>query len=345
MKTTFYTACDAPFFVGVVSLVNSLALTGNHQEVVVFDLGLTDDQRRFLSSSATLIIPPEHLIPSHPYLVKPLITKLHETDVAVWIDSDMMVTASLEPLVARAAEGAICVFPDPEVDRWFLEWESDLSLRSPLRRQPYVNAGFFALATPRWSGFLGRWDELCQSIPLDRTVIRGAPKDDPLFASDQDALNALLMSEVAAESLEIRHPNEEVHCHAQPHARIIDGQKLAVEYRSVPVTLLHQALLPKPWQRQGWKILDSGNPYVRLIPRVLFAEDVRLRLAVDQVPRWLRPSRRETALRGATLAARCYRGLYRFVFFSVYYRMSPRARAPIRTCVRRVMRLWQASRR
>jgi len=45
---TYYTIANAPFFPGVVALLNSLRLTRNTGELVVLDRGLDDDQRERL---------------------------------------------------------------------------------------------------------------------------------------------------------------------------------------------------------------------------------------------------------------------------------------------------------
>jgi hypothetical protein len=330
MKTTLYTASDSAFFVGLVVLLNSLALTGNEEELVVLDLGLTEKQTRLLAGIATVVRVPAELSPRHPYLVKPLVHRVQETDVAVWIDSDMMVTRPLRPLIDRAATGAICLFPDPEIERWFPEWEHEFALRAPLRRRPYVNAGFFALSTRHWAGFLDRYGELCDSIPMERTLARGAPKEDPLWASDQDAMNALLMSEVPAEAVHVQSEHEEVHCHVAGDIRVLDERTLEVQNASSRVTLLHQSLLPKPWAADGWKNLQE-NAYLRLAPRVLFGHDVQLRLDPRVVPVWLRPSYTAPATRRLAIAT----GRARLVAYSFYHRLPPRVRTPIKATVQR----------
>lgn len=337
MKVTYYTASDASFFIGLVVLLNSLALTGNVEELVVLDLGLTELQGQLLSGLATVVPIPPGRVPRMPYFVKPLVHRLHETDIAVWIDSDMMVTRRLAPLVERAAAGQICVFHDPPApnrERWFPEWREEFDLRAPLRQEPYVNAGFFALSTHRWATFLDRWNELCEHIRPERTIAHGAPQSDPLWAADQDALNALLMSEVPAGAVNIQGEGEEVHCHVQGDARVLDERTLQVSKEGGTVALLHHSLTPKPWAADGWKLLRE-NAYVRLAPRVLFGGDVRLPLDPNVVPTWLRPgldaraARRLTVVRGSA---------YRFAL----RRLPARVRAPLKTIVGWVATLWRA---
>jgi len=331
MKTTFYTASDSTFFVGLVVLLNSLALTRNNEELVVLDVGLTEKQRHLLTGLATVITVPPALTPRLPNFVKTLVHRVWETDVAVWIDSDIMVTGPLGPIVDRAAAGAICLFPDPEIERWFPEWQNGFALRAPLRRRPYVNTGFFALSTQRWAGLLDRWGELCESVPLERTLRRGGPKDDPFWASDQDPMNALLMSEVPAEAIDVQSADEEVHSHVPGDVRVLDERTLEVRRGSARVTLLHQSLMPKPWAADGWKNLQE-NPYVRLAPRVLFGDDVPLRLDSRTVPAWLRPSRGAWAARRFAITT----GRARRFAYSSYYRLPPRVRIPVKATVRQL---------
>jgi hypothetical protein len=337
VKVTYYTASDASFFVGLVALLNSLALTGNLEELVVIDLGLTEVERQALSGLATVVRVPRERMPRMPYFVKPLVHRLQETDIAVWIDSDMIVTRRLAPLVERAAAGEICVFPDahhPNGDRWFPEWREEFNLRAPLRREPYVNAGFFALSTHRWATLLDRWREVCEHIRPERTIAHGAPQSDPLWAADQDALNALLMSEVPAGAVHIQGEDEEVHCHHPGGARVLDERTLDVCKKGAPVTLLHHSLTPKPWQADGWKLLHE-NPYVRLAPRVLFGADVRLPLDANAVPPWLRPGLDARAARRLTVVGA---SAYRFAL----RHLPPRVRAPLKTMVGWVATSWRS---
>ena len=314
----------------MVVLLNSLALTGNREELVVLDLGLTEPQRRRLDGLATVVHVPPALMPRHPYCIKPLVHRMRETDVAVWIDSDMMVTRSLAPLVHRAAAGAICVFPDPERERWFPQWRSEFALKQTLRREQYVNAGFFALSTHRWKTLLDRYGELCECLVPERIIGRGGRIDDPMWAGDQDVLNALLMSEVPVGAVEVGRDDEEVHCHVAGEVRVLDERTLEVEKHGTRVTLLHHSLAPKPWAPDGWRKLQE-NAYVQLAPRVLFGDDVPLRLDPSLVPAWLRPGPMTPAARRlAVLRGRAYRFTY-----SMYYRLPKRVRRRVKAVLRK----------
>jgi hypothetical protein len=100
-------------------------------------------------------------------------------------------------------------------------------------------------------------------------------------------MNALLMSEVEPDAVELQGEEEEVHCHIPGDVRLVDEQALELRNGAARVTLLHQSLMPKPWMGDAWRNLQK-NPYVRLAPRVLFDDDVPLRLDSRAVPAWPR---------------------------------------------------------
>ena len=196
--STYYTIANAPFFPGLVALLNSLRLSGNRGELVVLDRGLEEEQRELLAPHATVVqLPDEHV--SHPALLKPYAQALDPKGVVILLDSDMMVVRSLDWIVEQAAAGRICLFPDPIPDRWFAEWADTLELSAPLRRGTYLNAGFVAFDVERWPSLLSRWWELCAKIPADQLYTDQAV---PFWAADQDALNALLFSELPEEAVE-----------------------------------------------------------------------------------------------------------------------------------------------
>src|SRR3954447_2697181 len=66
---TFYTIANAPFFPGLVGLLNSLRLSGNEGELVVLDRGLTAEQRARLEPHVRLVQLTEESTP-HPTLLK-----------------------------------------------------------------------------------------------------------------------------------------------------------------------------------------------------------------------------------------------------------------------------------
>jgi hypothetical protein len=286
---TFYTIADARFFPGVVALLNSLRLTGNHERLVVLDVGLTQRQRALLAPYAQTVDPPPD-VRANPFLSKPLPYRLRPSGVLALIDSDVIVTRSLAPELRLAAEGRIALYPDHAAAqaRFFPEWAEIFALRAPLRRETYMGCGLVALSADRWLWLLERWWEACGQIPEERHFARD--QNEPVWAGDQDAFNALLMSEAPRGAVAALPPHEVVLWDALRATEVNDERTLACRRNGRPTAMLHYSFRPKPWERRAWlRITDDA--FVRLLPRVLFAEDLPLRLGAAQFPIWVRPGR------------------------------------------------------
>lgn len=286
-RVTFYTIANDLFFPGVVALLNALHVTGNltpERELVVLDHGFSCDQRQRLERHARVVSPPPG-IATNPTLSKPFAHLLDPHGIVVIIDSDMVVTRPLDDVVAAAAAGHICLFSDEMQDeRFFPEWRELFSLRSPLRRERNQNAGFVALDVAQWPEFLPRWWSACEAIDEKGTRARGASWDSPVWNGDQDALNALLMSEVPPESLYTR---PQVVAPLLHEVVVRDETTLTCTRGGEAVALLHYTGTPKPWQREGWMRVQR-DAYVRLLPRLLLRPDVVLRIRPRELPLWLR---------------------------------------------------------
>lgn len=308
-----YTLADGRYFVGLVALLNSLRLTGNEQELVVLDCGLSEEQRTAIGEHATVVqLSPE--VARRKLLAKPSLSELVAVDeVAVYIDSDTIVAGRLDGVLAAAAAGRICLAPVdwPEHRlRSRPEWEQLFDLAAPVRRQVYVNAGFLALSSGHWPELLARWSALCSAIPSD-AVFHGEISANPLWAGDQDALNALLMSEVPAGAVELLPEHAAVFPPDMERVDVFDADRLSCSIDGRPVTLLHYSWVPKPWQRNAWRRMrrPSQDAYAGLLPRILFADDVALALDPKDVPAWLRPGAVGAAARRGTAVARPLRRL------------------------------------
>lgn len=291
---TYYSVADERFFPGAVALLNSLRMTGNEGELVFLDMGLSGEQRRRLEPYARLE-PAPAAARRHPTMLKPAIHELHAEGVAVLIDSDIIVAAPLRDVVAQAAAEKVCVYPDEPQSRGrrFEEWVEIFGLQAPLRRRPYVNAGFVAVGAELGDRLLPRWWEACERL-LGRPWRNDAA--DPAWDLDQAALNALLMSEIGPADI------VDLEGMALPPAlygaHIVDRNTLATSLDGQPLHVLHYTGTPKPWDTSGWS-RSRRDPYTELLPRVLFGDDVSLRLEPSEVPVWLRP----TAAGRASLAA------------------------------------------
>lgn len=293
---TFYAVCNARYFPSLVALLNSLRLTGNPSELVVGDCGLTEEQRQRLAPHCTIFpIPMDRA--KDPVLFKPFPYLMKPTGIALIIDSDMIVTGSFEDIIEAAANGKICAYPDPSIDRFFPEWQPLFDLSRPPRMQPFVSAGFVAFSTVHWPELLARWFGACERIPARRTLAQGAPYEDPISNGDQDALNAVLMTEVPDGAL-FTLPEQERPVWQNEWVRVMDAERLVCSYRGTPTRLLHADGIQKPWERAAWWRIQK-DAYVVLMRRLIQGKDLVLTLNEGEVPIWLRGGR----LGGLTLNA------------------------------------------
>jgi hypothetical protein len=284
---TFFTIGDAAFFPGVAGLINSLRLLGYAQRIVVADCGFSPTQRDLLSPHATLV-PLSRADVKNPQQYKAFPHLLRPRGTVAIVDSDIIITDSIDDMLASARAGKICVFPDPEEHRWFAQWESVFALAAPPRRQTYVNSGFEVFSTTHWPALLGRWWQACERIFPQPTIREGAARDNPTSQSDQDALNALLMSEFPAGALAPQAKNREVFRWDFERVRVRDAASLHCEFEGTRVAVLHAIAGPKPWQRGAWHEATRRNAYMRLFRRLLTGDDVAVRVPPGELPPWLR---------------------------------------------------------
>jgi hypothetical protein len=288
-----FTVSNENYFAGTVALLNSLRLSGNGMDLVVLDRGFSPHQKSLLAPHSSVVNFTSELSEQLPdVLMKPLAHLIEPVGVLIILDSDMIVTRSLDHILSLCNRGKVCVYRDSQHDRWFPQWEQTLGLRAPLRRQDYVNSGFLAVAMGQWQPLLVRWWEVCLKVASGFDVSTELP--------DQDALNALLMSEVPMNALAVQPEEEAPVGGALASVTIRDSQKLICFNKELQTTLLHDGSgWPKPWDGRGW-MRAYRDAYVSLLPRLLFAEDLTLRLSPTDFPPWLRP-RRSGALALAAL--------------------------------------------
>jgi len=290
-EVTFYTITDERFFIGTVAMVNSLRLMGHEQRVVALDCGLSKRQRDLLSSECELVVLPDARA-TNPTLFKPYANLLRPGGITVMIDGDLIVTRRLDAVLEAAKTGQVSACADMEPERWFVEWEQIFELPCRPRRQTYVNAGFLAFSVEHWPDLLPRWWDSCRLIWSRPTIYEDAVWEDPTSQADQDALNALLMSEVPAESLSVL-PRE-----TQPDVEqlrylveLVDVDQLSCLLHGKPVTLVHLTGKTKPWERRGWN-WQGRHPYPTLLRRLVVGRDVRIRVSRNDIPvLWLRSGR------------------------------------------------------
>jgi hypothetical protein len=288
-RPTYITVADAGYFIGAVAMLNSLRLTGNEGDVVVVDRGLSPEQRAALKPQARILDLTSEDRAKHAYFQRQLVYRYGLEGILVFIDSDMLITNDLSPIVEQAAAGKVVVYPNHPSgwERFFPEWAEVFELEAPLRRQRYANAGLVAFSTEHWPTLLARWERACAHI--DPARIFDGNWHQPFWAGDQDALNALLMSEIPPDSIAEGDQAETLLFDSVNDGTIEDERTLRLTYRDVPVRFIHYGLSPKAWQPQGWRRIREDDTYALLLPRVLFGDDVAVPLRRTRVPLWVRP--------------------------------------------------------
>ncbi|PWU24758.1 MAG: hypothetical protein C5B48_04775 [Candidatus Rokuibacteriota bacterium] len=287
---THYTISDERYFPGTVALLNSLRLTGNEGAFVVLDAGLAGHQRERLERHARVVEMRRDEGVS-PVFLRPSVRTLQPSGVVVFLDSDVIVTASLEGVVYEATAGRICAAPDLQ-QRFFPEWQELFALAAPVRKARYVNAGLLAFSLDRWPELLYRWQEVSERIialdPPDLFVLDNeAAARHPYAFNDQDALNALLMSELPEDAVCLIDAASAPTIHALRGVRCVDPIHLHCVNGTTDVQFIHYINGPKPWEPTAW-ITMTDDAYVRLLPRLLLADDVPIALHRSEVAPWLR---------------------------------------------------------
>jgi hypothetical protein len=272
VERAFYcTVADSRVFPGVVALFNSLRLTDNPEPMLVLDAGLSDEQHRILARRCRVARVPE-LDNRHPALMKPFPGLLSVEGTLVFVDSDLIVTDSLAEVIEAARRGAICAFADPDSDRYFDEWKRIFDLRHEPRHQTYVSTSLVAFSTTRWPYLLSRWAETCERIS-GREVFGRSHRQNAVNAADQDALNALLMSELPETAPRVLPATRRVQ-------QLLVG---LLNRRDVPLPLPIDAALPL------WLIDNElGFMVLLVLSGMHWVRDVARESAAARVLRWLR---------------------------------------------------------
>ena len=270
-------------------MLESLRGAGNSAPAFIVDAGLRPEQRARLEAAAEILTLPPELEGLHPLFAKLTADLFWSSGVVVLIDSDMIVTSRFDELIDQARAGMLAVHSDHVAtkDRQFAEWEEIFELGAPLRSQRYVNTAPLALSLDHWPHFLERWRRACARLPADwpsHGFVAG-----PVGLADQDALNALLMSEIPSEAIWTGPDGRTVHPDALRDVEVIDAGSLTCRYRGGTPVVLHFGMTPKAWERPGWRRVRADDAYVRLLRRLLFDSRAPVRIAPREVPIWLRP--------------------------------------------------------
>ena len=292
----FYAVADRRHFVGAVALLNSLRLVGHEEPLFLVDAGLTADQRDRLAPHVTLLPAPAGMPPVY---MAPLGPTARPADVEIVIDADIIAVRRLDELIDSARGGRVVGFVnDPPNDlRYFAQWGELLGAGEAPPRRPYLNAGLFVFPRAVADRLLPRWLELQEAIDYGRTRYGNAELDDPFYFADQDVVNALFSVSLADDAIDVREHRLAPHV-PLTGVRILDRDQLVCEHADGlrPFVLHHT--LTKPWLAP-----TVPNAYSRLLPRLLLAPDVRVRLRPEELPLRLREGRAAAAASRVTGAA------------------------------------------
>ena len=296
----FYAVADRRHFVGAVALLNSLRLVGHDEPLFLVDAGLTDDQRERLAPHVTLLPAPEGMPPVY---MAPIGPSARPADVEIVIDADIIAVRRLDELIDAARSGRVVGFVNipPNDGRYFPEWWALLGRDEPPPRRPYLNAGLFVFPRPIADRLLPPWLELQEAIDYGRTRYGKAKLDDPFYFADQDVVNALFSVSLADDEIDVRDYRLAPHV-PLAGVRIVDRDRLVCEHADgVRPFVLHHTMT-KPWLAP-----TVPNAYSRLLPRLLLAPDVLIRLRPEELPLRLREGRAAAVasrVSGAGVAAR-----------------------------------------
>ena len=282
---------DADHYPGLVALITSLRMHSQVQSITVLDLGLSPWQRAELEPSCS-VVQLDVARERHPFYLSAFAGLLDPDGLVFCVDADVIVTGSLAPLMAAAENGKVCVGVDRLAGRWFAEWETIFDLPAAPRRQTYSNSGAALFSTRRHPQLLRRWSECCDRI-VEPPPFQWKGLDHPFALPDQDALNALLMSEVDADAVEVLPPAIFANGPEMDGVVVHDAARLECTKRGQRTLLLHAFGDPKPWQPAAARDL-TPTPYLECL-RVLMARAAdpaapAPHVDASSLPRWLRPT-------------------------------------------------------
>lgn len=280
LPRAFYSVSDSRHFIGLVALLNSLRLVGHDEPIILVDAGLTEKQRRLITDHVTMIPAPAGV---NPVFLTPLGPLEQRAKVAAVLDADIIVTRPLTEFIDAAEAGRLVAFVnnEPNHNRFFATWGPALGL-GPLRRQPYLTAGQLFVPASLNGRLLELWSNLQTKIDVRWTRYGGARLSDPFYFADMDVFNAIVAACLERDELLIvEHrlaPNP-------PFAgvRLVDKQRLLCSYADGTRPFLLHHILAKPWLKA-----TRTSVYSLLLPRLLLAPDVVVRLAPEDLPLRLR---------------------------------------------------------
>jgi hypothetical protein len=275
MSAAFYCVADERYFLGAVAMLNSLRLQGHREPAFVLDCGLAEDQRELLRREATVVAAAAGG-EVHPWLAKTLAPTEHPAEVMVLIDTDMIATRSLTPLIDEAASGRVVAFENDR-PRFVASWGELLEL-GEARPGPYVSSGLVAFGGAAGANALALMHDRQRQVEIERTMFGRDEPGYPFRFPEQDVLNAVLRTRVDPGAL-IAHEHRLSPNPPFDGVRLTDLEAVRCAYRdgAEPFVLHH-------FDRKPWLVPMYHGLYSRLFARLLLEPELALRVREDQVP-------------------------------------------------------------
>ena len=273
----FYCMSSDLYFLAAVGLVNSLRLTGRDEPIYLLDLGLTAEQRRLFEREVRLVEAPAGV---PPLLLKAHAPRRHPAEVQVLADADIVVCASLDPLIEAAAGGRV-VGGETGLDRHHDEWEELLGLGA-LAERPYLSSALLLLGGKLGSEIVELVDDRVGRVEFERTYFRRNEPGYPLLHAEEDVINAVVRARAGADEVVAFEPRLSA---IPPFAglEVIDAEALECAYDdgTSPYVVHH-------WPGKPWLERTHDGVYSRLLRRLLTADDVAIRVPSRLIPRRFR---------------------------------------------------------
>jgi hypothetical protein len=312
VQVAFYCVSDHAYFVGAVGLINSLRLIGHDEPIFLLDCGLTPAQRQLLAPQVTLLRAPRG---EPPWLLKTIAPLTRPAEVMVLLDADMVVTRPLTPLIDEASQGSVVAFENP-IYRFVPEWGELLGLGTA-RRQSYVGSGAVCVQQHLGTEILKLLADRQTLIDFERTFWRQNVPDYPFLYGDQDVLNAILSTRVAADRI-VALDHRLASTPPFSGLKVTDEATLRCGYDDGLEPFLVHHLVVKPWLEP-----THHGVYSRLLRRLLVGPDLAVRVPQDELPLRMRTGLRAYAERARVNVRELFRWYVREPISSRMGRRSP----------------------
>jgi len=159
---------------------------------------------------------------------------------------------------------------------------------------PYLNSGFLVLKGDVGTSILRLVAERQERLDVSQTRSGGGRPQSPFYYADQDVWNAVVSARLPPSDLGAYPAELAPHPPFKGLAATEDGSVRYADLRAP--FLLHHV------DRKPWLAATPTNLYSRLLPRLLLADDLVLRLDPQHVPARLRTGITGTAARLVTAA-------------------------------------------